>query len=44
MGPAELLDYAHRRIMGLVLEEGSPTSHVAIVARALDIPGGRAGE
>ena len=38
MGPAELLDYAHRRIKGLVLEEGSPTSHVAIVARALDIP------
>src|SRR5262245_21349360 len=38
MGPAELMDYAHRRIMGLVLEEGSPTAHVAIVARALDIP------
>ena len=38
MGPAELMDYAHRRIVGLVLEEGSPTSHVAIVARALDIP------
>jgi phosphotransferase system enzyme I (PtsP) len=38
MGPAELLDYAARRIIGLVLEEGSPTAHVAIVARALDIP------
>jgi phosphotransferase system enzyme I (PtsP) len=38
MGPAELLDYAHRRIRGLVLEEGSPTMHVAIVARAFDIP------
>jgi phosphotransferase system enzyme I (PtsP) len=38
MGPAELLDYAHRRIVGLVLEEGSPTAHVAIVARALDLP------
>ena len=38
MGPAELLDYAHRRIKGLVLEEGSPTSHVAIIARAFDIP------
>ncbi len=38
MGPAELLDYAQRRISGLVLEEGSPTAHVAIVARALDIP------
>lgn len=38
MGPAELLDYARRRITGLVLEEGSPTAHVAIVARAFDIP------
>jgi phosphotransferase system enzyme I (PtsP) len=38
MGPAELLDYAPRRIIALVLEEGSPTAHVAIVARALDIP------
>jgi len=38
MGPAELMDYAYRRILGLVLEEGSPTAHVAIVARALDIP------
>jgi phosphotransferase system enzyme I (PtsP) len=38
MGPAELLDYARRRIVGLVLEEGSPTAHVAIVARAFDIP------
>jgi phosphotransferase system, enzyme I, PtsP len=38
MGPAELMDYAHRRIVGLVLEEGSPTAHVAIIARALDIP------
>jgi phosphotransferase system enzyme I (PtsP) len=38
MGPAELLDYDPARLKGLVLEEGSPTSHVAIVARALDIP------
>jgi phosphotransferase system enzyme I (PtsP) len=38
MGPAELLDYAAHRIKGLVLEEGSPTAHVAIVARAFDIP------
>ena len=30
MGPAELLDYARRRIMGLVLEEGSPTAHVYV--------------
>jgi phosphotransferase system, enzyme I, PtsP len=38
MGPAELLDYGHGRVLGLVLEEGSPTAHVAIVARAFDIP------
>src|SRR5437667_343541 len=38
MGPAEVLEYAHRLIKGLVLEEGSPTAHVAIVARAFDIP------
>ncbi len=38
MGPAELMDYDTSRIRGLVLEEGSATSHVAIVARALDIP------
>jgi phosphotransferase system enzyme I (PtsP) len=38
MGPAELLDYDRTRLRGLVLEEGSATTHVAIVARALDIP------
>ncbi len=38
MGPAELLDYDQRRLKALILEEGSPSSHVAIVARALDIP------
>jgi phosphotransferase system enzyme I (PtsP) len=38
MGPAELLDYDPTRLKGLVLEEGSATAHVAIVARALDIP------
>jgi phosphotransferase system enzyme I (PtsP) len=37
MGAAELLDYGRERIRGLVLEEGGPTSHVAIVARALGI-------
>lgn len=37
MGAAELLDYDRERLRGLVLEEGAPTSHVAIVARALDI-------
>ncbi|MBV8118403.1 MAG: phosphoenolpyruvate--protein phosphotransferase [Alphaproteobacteria bacterium] len=38
LGPAELMDYSQRRVLGLVLEGGSPTEHVAIVARALDIP------
>jgi len=38
MGPAELLDYDRNRLKGLVLEEGSQNAHVAIVARALDIP------
>ena len=37
-GAAELLDYARGRLRAAVLEEGSPTAHVAIVARALDIP------
>lgn len=38
MGPAELLDYERSRIKGIVLEEGSPTAHMTIVARALGIP------
>ena len=38
MGPAELLDYARHRVAGLVLEEAAPTSHVAIVARAMALP------
>ena len=38
MGPAALLDYDRKRLRGLVLEEGGPTSHVSIVARALGIP------
>jgi phosphotransferase system enzyme I (PtsP) len=38
LGPAELLDYESHRIRAILLEEGSATSHVAIVARALDIP------
>jgi phosphotransferase system enzyme I (PtsP) len=38
MGPAALLDYDRKRLRALVLEEGGPTSHVAIVARALNIP------
>jgi phosphotransferase system enzyme I (PtsP) len=38
MGPAALLDYDRKKLRGLILEEGGPTSHVAIVARALGIP------
>ena len=37
MGPAALLDYDRKKLRGLVLEEGGPNSHVAIVARALGI-------
>ncbi len=38
LGPAQLLDYHGERLRAVVLEEGSPNAHVAIVARALDIP------
>ena len=38
MGPAALLDYDRRKLRGLVLEEGGPSSHVSIIARALGIP------
>ncbi len=38
LGPSELLNYERSRLRGLVLEEGTSTSHVCIVARALDIP------
>jgi phosphotransferase system enzyme I (PtsP) len=38
MGAAELLDYTRPNIRGLVLEDGTPTSHVVIVARAMNIP------
>tara|TARA_A100001037_G_scaffold4175_1_gene4030 strand:+ start:362 stop:2641 length:2280 start_codon:yes stop_codon:yes gene_type:complete len=38
MGPTELLDYEPRRLRALLLEEGSATAHVTIVARALNIP------
>lgn len=38
MGPADLMDYDYKKIRGLILEEGTPTMHVAIVAKALNIP------
>lgn len=37
MGPAELLDYDRTRLRGLVVEDGSAQSHVAVVAKALGI-------
>ena len=38
LGPAELLEYDKRRLKGVVLEEGSLTAHVTIVARAMGVP------
>ena len=38
LGPADLLEYDRSKLKGILLEEGSPTNHAAIVARALDIP------
>ncbi len=38
LGPAELLDWQSRGIVGVVLEEGSPGSHATILARALGLP------
>ena len=38
LGPAELLEFDRKRLRAIILEEGSPTAHVAIVARALDLP------
>ena len=38
LGPAELLEYDRRRLKGVVLEEGSLTAHVTIIARAMGIP------
>jgi phosphotransferase system enzyme I (PtsP) len=37
MAPAALLDFDRSKLRGLVLEEGTATSHVVIVARALGI-------
>jgi phosphotransferase system, enzyme I, PtsP len=38
LGPAELLEYDRRRLKGVILEEGSLTAHVVIVARAMNVP------
>jgi phosphotransferase system, enzyme I, PtsP len=38
LGPAELLEYDKRRLRGVILEEGSLTAHITIVARAMGVP------
>ena len=38
LGPAELLEYDRRHLKGVVLEEGSLTAHVTIIARAMGVP------
>jgi phosphotransferase system enzyme I (PtsP) len=38
MGAAELLGYDPAKLRGLVMEEGSATSHVGIVARSFNLP------
>lgn len=38
LGPADLLDYNYENIKGLVIEDGTPTMHAVIVAKALNIP------
>ncbi len=38
LGPAELLEYPVASLKGVIIAEGSPTSHVAIIARMMDIP------
>jgi phosphotransferase system enzyme I (PtsP) len=38
LGPAELLEYDRRRLKAVLLEEGSLTSHMTIVARAMGVP------
>lgn len=38
LGPAELLEFDHTKLKGLILEEGSSTGHTAVIARAMDIP------
>jgi phosphotransferase system enzyme I (PtsP) len=38
LGPAELIEYDRSKLKGVLLEEGSPTAHVTILARAMGIP------
>ena len=38
MGPSDLMDYKYENIRGLIIEDCTPTMHVVIVAKALNIP------
>jgi phosphotransferase system enzyme I (PtsP) len=38
LSAAELVEYDRARLRGVILEEGSRTAHVTIVARAFDVP------
>lgn len=38
LGPADLLEYDRRKLKAVLLEEGSLTSHMTIVARAIGVP------
>lgn len=38
LGPGELLEYGRKRLKGIILEDGSATSHIVIIARAMEIP------
>jgi phosphotransferase system, enzyme I, PtsP len=38
IGAAELLEYGRGKIAAVVLEEGSPSAHATIIARAMGIP------
>lgn len=38
LGAADLLEYDRKKLKGIVLEEGSKTAHVVILARALGVP------
>jgi phosphotransferase system enzyme I (PtsP) len=38
LSPADLIEYDRAKLRGILLEEGSKTAHVTIVARAFDVP------
>lgn len=38
LGPADLLEYNNTPLCGVVLEEGTATSHIAIIAKMMNVP------